>query len=70
MLRRQQAEAILAAREKIVAGAVGIVGHALSQLENNNIAHLKDEEKAKLVSNLLIVLCSEQGQNMMMNLKT
>jgi nucleotide-binding universal stress UspA family protein len=59
MLRRQQAEAIIAAREKIVQGAISIVGHAIKSLSDNNIVNLKDEEKSRLVTNMLVVLCSE-----------
>jgi regulator of protease activity HflC (stomatin/prohibitin superfamily) len=59
MLRRQQADAVIAAREKIVQGAVGIVGHAINSLKDNNIANLSQEERSRLVSNLMIVLCSE-----------
>jgi regulator of protease activity HflC (stomatin/prohibitin superfamily) len=59
MLRRQQADAVIAAREKIVQGAVGIVGHAINSLKDNSVVDLNKEERAKLVSNLLIVLCSE-----------
>jgi hypothetical protein len=59
MLRRQQAEAVIEAREKIVQGAVSIVGHAITSLRENGIVDLKEDEKARLVSNMLIVLCSE-----------
>ena len=59
MLRRQQAEAIIGAREKIVQGAVSIVGHAINSLEQNSIVSMTNEEKSKLVSNMLVVLCSE-----------
>jgi regulator of protease activity HflC (stomatin/prohibitin superfamily) len=59
MLRRQQAEAVIEAREKIVQGAVSIVGHAIQSLRSNEIVDLKEEEKARLVSNMLVVLCSE-----------
>jgi hypothetical protein len=67
MLKRQQAEAILAAREKIVQGAVTIVGHALNSLSQNEIVDLNREEKAKLVSNMLIVLCSETHVSPVLN---
>jgi len=67
MLRRQQAEAVIAARETIVAGAVSIVGHALSALETNNIVKMTNEEKSKLVSNLLVVLCSESQVHPVVN---
>jgi regulator of protease activity HflC (stomatin/prohibitin superfamily) len=59
MLRRQQAEAVLSARRKIVTGAVSMVETALQQLSERNIIHLDDERKAAMVSNLLVVLCSE-----------
>lgn len=59
MLKRQAAEAIIAAREKIVQGAVSIVGHALNSLKQNDICDLTQEERSKLVSNMLVVLCSE-----------
>jgi regulator of protease activity HflC (stomatin/prohibitin superfamily) len=59
MLKRQQAEAIISAREKIVQGAVSIVGHAINSLHENKIVDLSNEEKSKLVSNMLIVLCSD-----------
>ena len=63
MLKRQQAEAIIHAREKIVQGAVSIVGHAIQSLKDNNIVALKEDDKAKLVSNMLVVLCSEAQVN-------
>ena len=59
MLRRQQASAVVAARSEIVKGAVGMVELALEQLREKNIIELDEEKKATLVSNLLIVLCSE-----------
>ncbi len=60
MLKRQQAEAIVSARYKIVEGAIGMVEGAVHQLESKNIVHLDSHEKAKLVSNLMVVLCSEK----------
>ena len=60
MLRRQQAEAVIAARRKIVDGAVGMVEMALNSLAERHVVHLDDERKAAMVSNLLVVLCSEQ----------
>lgn len=60
MLQRQQASAIVAARSKIVEGAVGMVEMALSSLANKEIVHLDEEKKASMVSNLLVVLCSER----------
>ena len=67
MLKRQAAEAIIAAREKIVQGAVSIVGHALNSLKDNNICELTPEERSKLVSNMLIVLCSESQVSPVVN---
>ena len=57
MLQRQQAEAIVAARKKIVEGAVGMVEMALAQLNDDRIVDLDEERKAAMVSNLLVVLC-------------
>lgn len=59
MLRRQQADAIIAAREKIVDGAVGMVKMALNKLADEGIVDLDEDKKAAMVSNLLVVLCSE-----------
>ena len=59
MLRRQQAEAVIAARQKIVYGAVSMVDMALRELAEKNVVHLDDERKAAMVSNLLVVLCGE-----------
>ncbi|MBL9107406.1 MAG: SPFH domain-containing protein [Myxococcales bacterium] len=59
MLRRQQAEAILDARQRIVEGAVGMVKMALTQMHNEQVVELDAQQKARLVSNLLVVLCSE-----------
>ena len=59
MLRRQQAEAVIAARKKIVEGAVGMVDHALRQLSEKNIVELDQEKKATMVNNLLVALVSE-----------
>jgi len=59
MLKRQAAEAIIAAREKIVQGAVSITGHAIQSLKDNDIIELNEDEKGNLVSNLITVLCSE-----------
>jgi regulator of protease activity HflC (stomatin/prohibitin superfamily) len=67
MLQRQQASAIIAAREKIVDGAVGMVESALRQLETQDIVELDDERKAAMVSNLLVVLCSERGTTPVVN---
>ena len=60
MLRRQQASAIIAAREKIVEGAVSMVKMALDQLDHEQIVKLNDERKAAMVSNLLVVLCADE----------
>jgi regulator of protease activity HflC (stomatin/prohibitin superfamily) len=67
MLRRQQAESIISARHKIINGAVGIVAMALDSLKNNNICELTKEERARLTSNLLVVLCSESQVNPVVN---
>lgn len=61
MLQRQQATAIVAARFKIVEGAVSMVEMALEQISLKNIAHFNEEEKARMVSNLMVVLCSEKN---------
>ncbi len=58
MLQRQQAQAVVAARTKIVEGAVGMVDMALAHLERDGIVHLDEDRKATMVSNLLVVLCS------------
>ncbi len=67
MLRRQQANAVIAARQKIVDGAVGMVESALDQLSRKQIVHLDEERKATMVSNLLVVLCSEQATQPVVN---
>ncbi len=67
MLRRQQASAIIAARRKIVDGAVGMVEQALAQLSEKQIVTLDEERKAAMVSNLLVVLCSEQATQPVVN---
>jgi regulator of protease activity HflC (stomatin/prohibitin superfamily) len=61
MLRRQQASAIIAARRQIVRGAVGMVEMALDELRKNQVIELDEERKAAMVSNLLVVLCGEEG---------
>lgn len=61
MLQRQQAAAIVAARQRIVEGAVGMVELALERLENEALVELDEERKAAMVSNLLVVLCGERG---------
>ena len=70
MLRRQQADAIIAAREKIVEGAVGMVKHALAKLSQENVIELDDDKKAAMVSNLLVVLCSEENAQPIINTGT
>lgn len=67
MLRRQQATAIIAARRKIVEGAVGMVEHALDELATKEILELDEERKASMVSNLLVVLCSESETKPVVN---
>lgn len=67
MLRRQQAEAIIAARSKIVHGAVSMVEMALKDLSDRNIVDLDPERKAAMVSNLLVVLCSESETQPVVN---
>lgn len=70
MLKRQQASAIITAREKIVEGAVSMVKMALHQLEDQNVVRLDDEHKAAMVSNLLVVLCSEDSAQPVLNTGT
>lgn len=70
MLRRQQAEAVVAARFKIVEGAVGMVEHALAELSKKELVHLDEERKAAMVSNLLVVLCSESAAQPVVNTGT
>jgi regulator of protease activity HflC (stomatin/prohibitin superfamily) len=67
MLQRQQASAIVAARERIVEGAVTIVDSALQRLETDNVVHLDDERKAAMISNLLVVLCGDQRATPVIN---
>lgn len=67
MLQRQQATAVIAAREKIVEGAVTMVQNALDRLEVDAIVHLDDERKAAMVSNLLVVLCSDSRVSPVVN---
>ncbi len=67
MLRRQQAEAVLEARAKIVAGAVSMVETALQQLSEREIVSLDDERKAAMVSNLLVVLCADREAQPVVN---
>ena len=70
MLKRQQAEAVLAAREKIVAGAVRMVEGALSQLAEREVVVLDDERRAAMVSNLLVVLCADREAQPVVNTGT
>ena len=70
MLRRQQAEAVIAARTKIVAGAVGMVEMALNSLAERAVVHLDDERRAAMVSNLLVVLCSDHDATPVVNAGT
>lgn len=67
MLRRQQAEAVISARKKLVEGAVTMVEMALSQLSEKNVVHLDDERKAAMVSNLMVVLCGERDTQPVVN---
>ena len=70
MLRRQQADAIISAREKIVEGAVSMVKMAIDQLADNNVVELDEERKAAMVSNLLVVLCSDESAQPVVNAGT
>ena len=70
MLRRQQATAIIAARQKIVEGAVGMVEMALELLSAKNVVHLDEERKATMVSNLLVVLCGDRDAQPVVNTGT
>ena len=67
MLKRQSAQAIIAAREKIVQGAVSIAGHAANSLKVNNIVELNEDEKSDVVSNLILVLCTESNVSPVVN---
>lgn len=70
MLRRQQAEAVIAARQKIVHGAVSMVEMALNELSAKKVVHLDEERKAAMVSNLLVVLCGEGEAHPVINTGT
>lgn len=70
MLRRQQADAIISAREKIVEGAVGMVKMALTKLSDEGIVDLDEDKKAAMVSNLLVVLCSDENAQPILNAGT
>lgn len=63
MLKTQAADAVIAARDKIVNGAVSMIGHALRSLDTNEICKMSREKKAKLVSNMLVILCGESQNN-------
>ncbi|MDB5429569.1 MAG: band 7 protein [Caulobacter sp.] len=67
MLKRQQAEAVLAARQTIVAGAVGMVENALKQLNERGVVNLDDERRAAMVSNLMVVLCADREAQPVLN---
>ena len=67
MLKRQQAEAIIAAREKIVEGAVSMVDMALKKLAAEHVVEMDDERKAAMVSNLMVVLCGDEGASPVIN---
>ena len=67
MLRQQQASAVVGARSKIVEGAVGMVKMALQRLAEEDVVELDEERKAAMVSNLLVVLCSEQATQQVVN---
>ena len=70
MLRRQQAEAVIAARAKIVTGAVSMVEMALKSLSEKNVVELDDERRASMVSNLMVVLCSDRDAQPVVNAGT
>ena len=70
MLRRQQAEAVIAARSKIVIGAVSMVENAIQLLSEKGVVHLDDERKATMVSNLMVVLCSDREAQPVVNAGT
>jgi regulator of protease activity HflC (stomatin/prohibitin superfamily) len=70
MLRRQQAEAVIAARQKLVHGAVSMVDMALKELDEKHVVHLDDERKAAMVSNLMVVLCGEAEVHPVVNAGT
>lgn len=67
MLRRQQAQAVVAARQTLVEGAVGMVEMALAQLSEKDVVHLDDERRAAMVSNLMVVLCGERDTQPVVN---
>ena len=67
MLRRQQAAAIISAREKIVEGAVSMVKMALDKLKEDGVVELDEERKAAMVSNLMVVLCADESAQPVVN---
>jgi hypothetical protein len=67
MLRRQQATAVVAARQRIVDGAVGMVESALARLDEQDVVELDEERKAAMISNLLVVLCSDHAPQPVVN---
>ena len=67
MLKTQAADAVIAARDKIVNGAVSMIGHALSSLDSNDVCKMSREKKAKLVTNMLVILCGESQSNVNVN---
>jgi hypothetical protein len=67
MLQRQQADAIIAARQKIVDGAVGMVEMAIKKLNEGKVVELDEDRKAAMVSNLLVVLCGERATQPVVN---
>jgi hypothetical protein len=67
MLQRQQADAVVAARQRIVAGAVGMVELALARLAEHDVVELDEERKAAMVSNLLVVLCADRATQPVVN---
>jgi hypothetical protein len=70
MLQRQQASAVVAARTKIVEGAVGMVELALAELARTQVVKLDEERKAAMVSNLLVVLCGDRSPHPVINAGT
>jgi hypothetical protein len=67
MLRRQQAQAVVAARQTLVEGAVGMVEMALTMLSEKDVVELDDERRAAMVSNLMVVLCGERDTQPVVN---
>ena len=70
MLRRQQAQAVVAARQTLVEGAVGMVEMALASLSEKKVVELDDERRAAMVSNLMVVLCGERDTQPVVNTGT